>query len=192
MQPTAPDPSATRHASTLDGAFTRRGALCSAVVLGLTLGLPLLGACGGAPPRVANPTRPLDERRAIEIIIGAFRDEKEPPVPGEKVDIAGDHALEIDVKHQSRKWAVAYLTSNERQKMGGAVPERTAEMGDALQLVSARRGDDVYKVLVLHDTSYVYDDQVGTEHEQTSITAERRLKRDVRDFLVRARTERWP
>ncbi len=32
----------------------------------------------------------------------------------------------------------------------------------------------------------------GTEHEATTITAENKLKRDVRDFIVRARTEKWP
>ena len=154
--------------------------------------LPPIAACGGPPPKVANPTRPLDERRAIEVIIGAFRDEKERPVPGPQVDVQEGKTLRTDVAHESRKWAVAYVTNNERTKLTYAVPERTPDMGDALQLISARQGDHVYKVLILHDTEYTYDDQVGTEHEQTSIAAERRLNRDVRDFLVRARTERWP
>ena len=65
-------------------------------------------------------------------------------------------------------------------------------MGDALQLVSGLGEDGDARVLVLRDSDYQYDDHVGDEHEQPSLTAELKLKRDVHDFIVRAHAEKWP
>jgi hypothetical protein len=65
-------------------------------------------------------------------------------------------------------------------------------MEEALQLVRGVGAEVDAKILVLHDTNYLYDDQIGTEHEATILTAEQKLARDVRDFVVRAHAERWP
>jgi hypothetical protein len=152
----------------------------------------LLLACGGPPPRTANPTRALDERRAVQIIVRAFHDERDRPVPGRAIELAGSKKLEIDVGAEGKKYGVAYVTANERHSLGTALPQRDASMGDALILVSGAGNDRDAKVLVVYDNEYLYDDQVGTEHEASTITAENKLARDVRDFLVRAHTERWP
>src|SRR5688572_18502765 len=82
----------------------------------LWLAFPLVVAigCGGPPPRTANPTRPLDERRAVDIIIRAFHEEKDRPVPGRKVDLGQDKRLEVDVGSQGKKYGVAYVAVNER------------------------------------------------------------------------------
>lgn len=151
-----------------------------------------LGGCGGGPAKAANPTRSLDERRAVQIIAQAFHDEHDRPVPGRGVPIADGKELEVDVMSEGHKYGIAYVTANERLALGSAIPPRPKEMGDALQLVHGSGEDADTKVLLLHDTEYVYDDQVGTGHEETTITAERKLARDVRDFLVRAHAERWP
>jgi hypothetical protein len=152
----------------------------------------LLGACSGPPPRTANPTRPLDERRAVDIVIRAFHEERDRPVPGRKVTLAEGKQLEVDVGSQGKKYGVAYVTANERVALGAALPPRDPAMGDALQLVRGMANDNDARILVLHDTEYLYDDQVGTEHEESTITAERKLARDVRDFVVRAHAEGWP
>jgi hypothetical protein len=154
--------------------------------------LVLVAACGGPPPKSANPTRPLDERRAVQVIIRAFHDESDQPVPGRSVELEAGASLELDVGSANHKYGVAYVTANERQALGNALPRRDASMGDALQLVSGTGEEADAKILILHDTEYTYDDQVGTEHEATTITAERKLARDVRDFLVRAHAEKWP
>jgi len=151
----------------------------------------ILVACGGPPPRTANPTRPLDERRAVEIIIRAFHDERDRPIPGRKVALAEGKMLEVDVGSEGHKYGVAYVTANERMALGSALPPRDPAMGDALQLVRGETETDA-RILILHDTEYLYDDQVGTEHEASTITAERKLARDVQDFLVRAHAEKWP
>jgi hypothetical protein len=152
----------------------------------------LAAGCGGPPAKAANPTRTLDERRAVEIIIGAFRDERADPVPGRKITLEEGKQLEVDVGAANKRYGVAYVTANERRLLGAALPTRDPSMGDALQLVHGTGDDLAAKILVLHDLDYTYDDQVGTSHESTTITAERKLARDVRDFVVRAHAEKWP
>ncbi len=165
-------------------AATRLAALC--LLAAMSLG------CGSPAPRAPNPTRPLDERRAVEIILQAFHDERDEPVHGHPITLAPGRMLEVDVLSQGRKYGVAYVTGNERALLGSALPPRDPRMGDALQLVSGLGDDGDARVLVLEDTDYEYDDQVGEDHEETTVTAELKLRRDVRDFLVRAHAEKWP
>lgn len=157
------------------------------------LGLALaLTACGGPPPRAPNPTRPLDERRAIELIIQAFREEKDLPIPGNPMPLTESKQINIDVGARDRKYGVAYVTAAERLALGSALPGKDPSMGDALQLVSGLGDDGDARILVLRDSDYLYDDHVGDEHEAPSMVAELKLKRDVHDFIVRAHAEKWP
>ena len=149
-------------------------------------------ACGGPPPRTVNPTRPLDERRAVELISEAFRDEHDRPAGGHDLPLSDTHSLRVDVSAQERKYGVAYVTGRERIALTGVLPPRDPAMGDALQLVSGFGADGDARVLVLQDIDYSFDDHVGEAHESSSLTAQLKLKRDVHDFLVRAHTEKWP
>jgi hypothetical protein len=158
------------------------------------LGLAVVAgfACSSPPPRTANPTKPLDERRAVHVIIEAFRDERDRPVGGRTIEIQPGKFLEMDVGSAGRKYGVAYVTAAERQSLGDALPRPLPGMEDALQLVRGIGDEADAKILILHDTNYMYDDHLGTSHEATILTAERKLARDVRDFIVRAQAERWP
>jgi len=167
-----------------------RGAVLGAALATL-LAAPLAG-CGGEPAKSANPTRGLDERRAVQVIAQAFHDEHDAPIPGRPIAIAEGKKLEVDVMSDGRKYGVAYVTPNEQLALGNALPPRPEGMGDALQLVHGLGDEADARILVLYERDYLYDDQVGREHEETTITAERKLARDVRDFLVRAHAERWP
>jgi hypothetical protein len=149
-------------------------------------------ACGGPPPRAPNPSRPLDERRAVDLIIEAFREEKDRPVPGAVVALTESKRIHVDVTAGEHKYGVAYITALERVELGTALPEKDPSMGDALQLVSGLGEDGDARVLVLRDSDYLYDDQLGDEREPPTATVERRLKRDVHDFIVRAHAEKWP
>jgi len=149
-------------------------------------------ACSGPPPRTVNVTRPLDERRAIELIIEAFRDEHDRPVRGAELTLSDAQTLHIDVSAQDRKYGVAYVTGPERIALGSTLPPRDPAMGDALQLVSGLGADNDARVLVLQDIDYVFDDHLGEAHEASTLTAELKLKRDVHDFLVKAHSEKWP
>lgn len=151
-----------------------------------------VGACGTPPAKAPNPTRSIDERRAIEIIIRGFRDQGDKPVRGREVEIQEGKKLQIDVGSEGHLYGVAYVTSNDRAKLGNALPPRDASMGEALQLVRGTGDDREARILILQDTEYMYDDQVGTEHEATIITAENKLARDVRDFVLRAQADKWP
>jgi hypothetical protein len=113
-------------------------------------------------------------------------------VPGRKIELTAGKRLEVDVGSQGKKYGVAYVALNERMTLGSALPPRDPAMGDALQLVRGLGPEADARILVLHDSEYQYDDQLGAERSVTSITAERKLERDVRDFLVRAHAERWP
>ena len=159
----------------------------------LALGAALVSlACGAPPPRSVNPTRPLDERRAIELIIAAFRDEHDRSVAGAELALTETEKLHVDVNAQDRKYGVAYVTAPERAALGAILPPRDPAMGDALQLVSGLGTDADARVLLLQDFDYAFDDHVGEAHEASSLTAELKLKRDVHDFLVRAHAEKWP
>lgn len=149
-------------------------------------------ACGGPPPRTANPTRPLEERRALDVIAEAFRQENETPVPGGDVSLSLQSRLHVDVQAGGKRFGVAYVTAKERAELGRALPARDPSMGDALQLVSGLGTDGDARVCVLYDSDYLYDDQVGEAHEKSTLTAELKLRRDVRDFLVIAHRERLP
>lgn len=152
----------------------------------------VLLSCSSPPPRPANPTRPLDEQRAIRVIIRAFHDENDAPVPGRQVELPAGKPLKIDVGSLNHKYGVAYVTRAERLQIGDAIQPRDPSMGDALQLVRGTGPDVDARILLLYDEDYLYDDHMGSEREETTITAEKKLARDVRDFLVRAQSERWP
>ena len=46
-------------------------------------------------------------------------------------------------------------------------------------------------VVLLYQQNYLYDDLAGEAHEQTTITAESALARDVQDFVTYARTQKY-
>ena len=148
--------------------------------------------CESPPPRAANPTRPLDERRAVEIILTAFSEEQDRGVTGRSIALAAGKQLQVDVTAAGKHYGVAYVTANERRVLGLAVPPVQPGMEDALHLVRGTRSDADARILLLQDTDYLYDDQVGENHEATVLTAEGKLERDVRDFVVRAHAEKWP
>ncbi len=179
----------SRRSTAISGLFAVVSAL--SVAIPATLAVTAVG-CGGAPAQSANPKRALDERRAVQIIISAFKDEGTQAVRGRRVKLAGGKTIEVDVGAPGKKFGVAYTTPAERRKIGKSIPSRDASMGDALILVRGTGDDREARILVLNDSDYFYDDQVGTDHEHTTIAAEGKLRRDVRDFVVRAKAEQWP
>jgi hypothetical protein len=171
----------------------RRTVLGSLPVAWFPLGLVVaIMGCESPPPHSANPTRPLDERRAVEIILTAFQEENDHGVTGRTVSLAAGKTLRVDVTAAGRRYGVAYVTANERRSLGLAVPLTEPGMEDALHLIRGAQRDADSRILLLQDTDYLYDDQVGDQHEETVLTAEGKLDRDVRDFVVRAHTEKWP
>src|SRR5690606_41117594 len=104
---------------------------------------------------------PRDEQRAIRVIIRAFHDQNDAPVPGRQVELPTGKPLKIDVGSQGRKYGVSYVTGGERIQLGSALPPRNPAMGDALQLVRGTGPDADARILILYDEDYLYDDHVG-------------------------------
>ncbi|APR75069.1 Hypothetical protein A7982_00415 [Minicystis rosea] len=146
--------------------------------------------CGPGEARAPNPTKPIDERRAIEVIRRAMKSEGADPGGGRDEKIAGQSKMiHIDVGVSGKRYGVAYLTTEESEELGSAIPAPNKK-DEKLKLVPA--GDDGQtRVLLLFQQNYLYDDLSGEAHEQTMITAEGALARDVRDFVTYAKSKRF-
>ena len=76
--------------------------------------------------------------------------------------------------------------------MAGSLPKRNPRIADALQLVHGVGEDASARVILLYADDYRYDGDQGNDRESSSIAAERKLARDVRDFIVQAQAQKWP
>ncbi|WP_437522383.1 hypothetical protein WME79_31485 [Sorangium sp. So ce726] len=150
--------------------------------------LPLAG-CSGGEARAPNPMRALDERRAIEVIRRAMAHEGAQPARGREVELTSGKKVRVDVGVQSRSYGVVYVTEEDSQALGAAIPPPNGR-DEKLRIV--RGGPDgAIRLVLLYQQNYLYDDLVGESHERTTITAERELTRDVQDFITYARTQKF-
>jgi hypothetical protein len=154
--------------------------------------LALLGVAAGCGPGEAKapiPTRPLDERRAIEVIRRSIKDAGVDPDSGRDEPIANaGKPLHIDVGVKGHAYGIAYITSEDADALGSAIPSPN-NPDEKLKLV--RCGDGETHVVLLYQQNYRYDDLTGEAHEKTTITAEGALARDVRDFVTYARSKKF-
>jgi hypothetical protein len=149
-------------------------------------------ACAAPEAKQPNPMRPIDERRAIPIIAQGFKDESETPSEGRDIRLATGKSLRIDVASAGHKFGVAYITAADLATLDAKadLPPHTPT-GD-LPIVQGTGPDAEAVVLILFADDYQYDDLAGEQHEVTTITAEKKLMRDVRDFIVQARSRNLP
>jgi hypothetical protein len=155
----------------------------------------LLGLVSGcaAPEAKApgHPTQPLDEKRALAVIAQAYRDAGAAVAGGRPVRIATGKSLRVDVSTEGRRYGVAYLTHADQALLDPAdLPPHTP--GGDLPVVQGAGADVDAVILVLFADDYQYDDFLGTGRESPGIAAERKLARDVRDFLAQARLRKLP
>lgn len=155
-----------------------------------TLLFALAAGCSGGEVRAPNPTRPLDERRAIEVIRRAMAQEGAQPAFGREVDLVSGGKVRIDVGVHGRAYGVAYVTEEDARALGSAIPPANRN-DEKLRIVRAGP-DGETRVVLLYQSNYLYDDLVGESHERTTITAERQLTRDVQDFITYARAQKFP
>ncbi len=144
--------------------------------------------CSGPDVKAPNPTRALDERRAIEVIRRAIAREGAQPAPGRDVEMAGK-SIRVDVGVAGHEFGVVYVSDEDAAALGDAIPPANKQ-DEKLRLVRAG-ADGETRLVLLYQTNYRYDDLVGESHEQTTITAERLLTRDVQDFITYARTQKF-
>jgi hypothetical protein len=145
--------------------------------------------CGPGEAKAPNPTRPLDERRAIEVIRRAIKNEGMEPTAGREEVLTTGKPIHIDVGVVGHAFGVAYISQDEADALGAAIP--SANKKDAkLKLVRAGQEGET-RVVLLFQQNYLYDDQLGEAHEQTTIAAESSLARDVQDFVTYARSQKF-
>jgi hypothetical protein len=162
---------------------------CASTCLALALGAFTALGCGPGEARAPNPTRPLDERRAVEVIAKAVQLEGERPSPGRDVQLTSGKTLHVDVSIDGKDFGIAYITTDDAQQLGDAIPPRNKK-DERLRLTRAGSDGEI-RIVLLYQENYLYDDLAGEVHEQTTITAERGLTRDVQDFVTYAHTQKY-
>lgn len=169
------------------GVVTRAGLLAS-----IAAGVASLSttACVSEEARAPAPRQPIPETRAREVIARAVHESGARPRAQYTVQVKGGRRLEVDVGVVAHKYGVAYVSASERATLGDAIP--AYDVGSAALFVVRDILDRENAVLLLHDLGYVADEQLGSERERTALAAELKLARDVKDFLAKARGEKWP
>src|SRR4051794_33415120 len=107
------------------GIAAKLAAFCThAVLVGSLVGTATAsaGGCSGGEARAPNPTRPLDERRAVEVIRRAMREDRVDPAPGRDVQLSpSGKTMHIDVGVQNREYGIAYITQEDAHQLGDAI-----------------------------------------------------------------------
>lgn len=122
--------------------------------------------------------KPIEERRARGVIERTLLDNGMRPAKGRVVQLQDGSELTEDMAIDGESYGIAYLTEREAGKVGASVPDYQPDE-EQLRLVS---GTDGTITLILYEQNYSYD--AGETHETTAITAEKRLARDVSDFVL--------
>jgi hypothetical protein len=136
--------------------------------------------------------RPIDERRAIPLIAQAYQDTGVTPSEGRDLRMSSGKLIHVDVGTAGRKYGVAYLTSSDLTGLDPKTDLPPHTPGGDLPVVQGAGEESAAVILLLFAQDYEYDDLAGDQHESTTITAEKKLARDVRDFLVQARARNLP
>jgi hypothetical protein len=148
--------------------------------------------CATSEARSPNPTQPLDERRAITVITQVYKDVGAAATDGRTVRFANGHSLRVDVGTEGRRYGIAYLTGADQALLDPKADLPPHTPGGDLPVVQGAGPDVDAVILVLFAEDYQYDDFLGTGREASGIAAERKLARDVRDFLAQAKLRKLP
>jgi hypothetical protein len=144
-------------------------------------------ACAPTPPRVSHAMHPIPEDRARQLIARTFREAGIATEVDRLVRVGKDDKdVRLEVAAAGRSFGVAYLTDRDWHEAGDALPPRGAN--DALVVAIGEGGT---KILCLFASDYSEDDSSGDERGASTVAADRRLARDVKDFLHRAETQSW-
>lgn len=155
----------------------------------------LLVACADDTPSSRTPTqaKPMDEARAQGVIARTFQAEGVDPEAGRTfaLSAASAHAPKLEVAAQGHKYGVIWLTHDLQTQIASFLPKHENDEG-SLVVLDGASVDSGGHALVLWESDYMTDDLSGVGHSETEIAAERKLERDVRDFLLKAKNEQWP
>ncbi len=146
--------------------------------------------CADETPRHATQARPIDEPRAQQVIAQTSQSENIDPEGGRTVSLGGGKPVKLEVAATGHKFGVVWVTREVQTQLSAILPAHTADQA-SLVLLEGAGADHGVHVVALYETDYMTDDLEGEAHSSTEIAAERRLERDVKDFLLKAKTEGW-
>jgi hypothetical protein len=149
-------------------------------------------ACGEDASLAHAPSaaRPMDEPRAQDVIAKTFQAEGVDPEAGRAFTIASGKTLKLEVAASGKKFGVLWMTRDVSRELASFLPAHQNDDG-ALVVLNGVGPDTKSHVLALWEGDYVTDDLAGASHSETEIAAEKKLERDIRDFLVKAKSEGW-
>jgi hypothetical protein len=168
-------------------------ALSLALALAASTGLAGVGStgCGGSAPAAPNILRPIDEPHAVSIMARIFRELSLEPVRNRTITFGpNDTQLRLDVAAKDKRFGIAYITWQDAERLGDALPKRGDP--DAIIVVHGSGDDSDAHAALLFAADYMQDDLAGESHTSTSIAAEKKLELATRDVLRRAQHESWP
>jgi hypothetical protein len=134
--------------------------------------------------------RPIDEPHAVSIISKAFHELNLEPERNRVIQLAEGKELHLDVAAKGRKFGIAYITRNDADKLGDALPKRKDP--EALIILKGVGEDEDTRAVLLYSADYMQDDLSGEDHTSTTIAAERKLELATRQVLRKAEHEQWP
>jgi hypothetical protein len=148
-------------------------------------------ACDEPAPRTATQARPVDEPRAQEVIARTFQNQGVDPEGERTITLTANKPVKLEVAARDHKYGVIWLTRDLAHDLGALLPKHDNDEG-ALVVLDGVGRDEGAHALALWETDYMTDDLSGAAHSSTEIAAEGKIERDVRDFLVKAKNEKWP
>ena len=160
------------------------GAFCTSFALATAAGAV---GCRTSAPTPTFP-RPLDESRALSIIVDAYREGGQVASGGRDLLLSSGRTLRVDVGTTGHQYGVAYVTKADADELDSSRDLPPPMGADDLPLVQGSGPDSDAVVLVLLAARYVVHAPDGV----LAIDDERRLRRDVRDFLLQARAHNLP
>jgi hypothetical protein len=147
--------------------------------------------CSGDPPRSPTILRPVDEPHAVAIMARVFREFGLDPVRNRLIKFGPDQVdLRLDVAAKDHRFGIAYITWQDADKLGDALPKRRDP--ETIIVVRGNGDDDDVHAALLFAADYMQDDLSGEAHTATNIAAGQRLELATRDVLRRAAHEGWP
>ena len=158
-----------------------------APVLGATAALCLaLSACAAGPrpaprePVRAAPLQPLPEPAALSLLDRLLLEQRQLPVEGWRVRLAERADFEVDLRLGESRFGIEWVSAGDRAIAGAVLPE--PDPAGQLRVVSALEASEPALILVLDERSY----RVAPDARESERGVERRLRRDVQDFIAYA------
>ncbi len=169
---------------------TRSAAALTLLIAAVTCLAGGATGCGGEDAKSPTILRPLDEPHAVQIMARIFQDFGLEPVRNRMISFGPDNGqLKLDVAAKGKQFGIAYITWQDADKLGDALPKRRDP--DAIIIVHGNGDDSDVHAALLFAADYMQDDLSGEAHTSTSIAARQKLELATKDILRRAVHEGW-